>query len=287
MKSPINLRINKETCVPEGPAFSSAKQVKFSLNGTEIEFIAPKHKPSSRDIKEQDVESKYNFSDLTFRSTFDKDFQLEDTWKSCRLLFRSWTFNGPWFTGSIAELDMYVNLIRPKDLNNNVSFFHPRAFESAIGDYLTNEYSVPKVDGRSSWIAPNEWKPIRGLPVVATRLHVLPDELVARRNKAMYYLFFPVADQCFAQILFYPVQLHSNGQHSQAEKDQVVSREKLFELMENIISSLKITLSPEAQAWQAKALEGLEDTALIKNFPPMKWTTEKEDALWALKNPQK
>ena len=54
----------------------------------------------------------------------------------------------------------------------------------------------------------------------------------------------------------------------------------------NRFGSLKLTLSPEAEAQQAKALEGLDDTSLVKEFLPIKWTTAEDDALWK-KNEQK
>jgi len=45
----------------------------------------------------------------------------------------------------------------------------------------------------------------------------------------------------------------------------------MLELMENIISSIELTLSPEAKAQQKIALAGLDDTSLIKDYPPLKW----------------
>jgi len=50
------------------------------------------------------------------------------------------------------------------------------------------------------------------------------------------------------------------------------------QLSTDIINSIKIKLSPEAQAQQAKALEGCEDKQLSENFPPLKWTTPEQDA---------
>ena len=227
----------------------------------------------------------YNtFKDMFFKSNFDKDFQIADNWKYSSLFNRSWAFNGSWFTGPVAELRMSCNLIRPSELNSNISYFHPRAFEQAVGDFLTNEYSILKVDGRSSIIAPHNWQPILELPMVAARLQVAPDELVTLLYTTKEYVFFPVADQCLVVMVFKPAR---KGRGSEAEMDKVISRSTMLALIDDIINSLKITLSPEAKTWQGKALEGLDDTSLIRNFPPMKWTTEKEDALWASKNPRK
>ena len=53
--------------------------------------------------------------------------------------------------------------------------------------------------------------------------------------------------------------------------DKRVNLQPMHDLMNNIINSIQLKLSPEAQAQQAKALEGLTDTSLVKEFPPIKW----------------
>jgi hypothetical protein len=129
MNLPFKLREHTGFCIPQGPAFSSAKRVQFSLSGTQIEFLAPKHRPDARVTKGRNPDRNYTLKNMFFSSNFDKKFQLADNWQSCSLFYRSWAFNGPWFTGPLAELNMSLILIRPKERNNKVSYFHPRAFE--------------------------------------------------------------------------------------------------------------------------------------------------------------
>ena len=284
MNLPFKLHEHTGSCVPQGPAFSSAKRVNFSIDGNQIEFYAPRHRPEARVTKARNPDRSYIFKDIIFRTIFDNEVQLEDSWEHSSLFRRCWAFNGPWFTGPLAELCMSFILIRPKALNENVSYFHPRAFEQAMGDYLTNEYGIFKTDGRSNWIAPKHWQPIKSLPVVAARLQVAPDEIIMFRT-TREYIFFPVADQCLVVMSFNPAQLQGRG--TQSERDKVLDRLAMLDLMEGIIDSLKITLSPEVQAQRDRALQSLEDTSLIKNFPPMKWTTVEEDALWSSKHPDK
>jgi len=272
MNLPFKLRENTGYCIPEGPAFSSARQVSFTINGTNIEFLAPQHKPISRYREEIKPDHQYKFRDINFQSNFNKDIHLSDSWKTHQILYRSWAFNGPWFTGPLAELDMSLILIRPTDLNEQISYFHPRAFEQAVGDYLSNRFSLIKDNGRPSLIAPVNWLPIKNLPVVGARLQVAPDESLTLLKTIKEYFFFPIADQCLVAISFYPAQLL--GKMSQKDKDKHIDRSTMLSLMNDIIDSLKITLSPEAQAWQEEALKGLDDTTLIKNFPPMKWPTD-------------
>ncbi len=41
--------------------------------------------------------------------------------------------------------------------------------------------------------------------------------------------------------------------------------------MDNIINSIELDLSPEAKAQQQRALKGLDNTELVKDYPPLKW----------------
>lgn len=81
-------------------------------------------------------------------------------------------------------------------------------------------------------------------------------------------VFFPIADQILVSVHFIPSQLRAL---SQEELDKRVSRKTMHELMENIIDSFQLELSSEAKAAQEKALKGLDDTSLVKDFPPLKW----------------
>ncbi|MFA7555103.1 MAG: hypothetical protein WCY88_12700, partial [Spongiibacteraceae bacterium] len=59
--------------------------------------------------------------------------------------------------------------------------------------------------------------------------------------------------------------------YPRSELDKRVNEQPMLDLMENIIDSLQLKLSPEAQAQQEAALKGLEDASLIKAYPPLKW----------------
>ena len=47
--------------------------------------------------------------------------------------------------------------------------------------------------------------------------------------------------------------------------------------MDNIIDSIQLTLSPAALAQQKTALEDLDDTSLVKEHLPLKWTATEQD----------
>ena len=64
------------------------------------------------------------------------------------------------------------------------------------------------------------------------------------------------------------------------ERDKLIDRSSMEQLANDIINSVQISLSSEAEVQQVKALEGLDDTSLVTEFPPMKWTTQEQDAEW-------
>lgn len=63
------------------------------------------------------------------------------------------------------------------------------------------------------------------------------------------------------------------GSNPNPERDtgKWIDNAPLEQLVKDIIDSLQITLSPEAKQQQGKALAGLADTSLVKEYPPIKW----------------
>lgn len=268
----LKLRDVKEHTIPTGPSFSSGDKINFTFDTTHISFTTPKHSSSYKSRKPV-----YNQNRIFFRSRYLESFHIEDSWKSASLFFRSWAFNGPWFSGTLAELSMDVFIITPSKINSNVSFFHPRAFENTIADFLTNEFSKIKRLGRSIWKAPMNWQPISKLPINAVRLNVLPDEYTNANSNYLEFIFIPISNDHIIVIEFVPNQLLNM---SLEKKDKLIDRSTMIELMDNIINSIEITLSPEAKTQQEKAIEDIDSTSLIKEFPPMKWSTPEQDAEW-------
>ncbi len=279
------LRKAKSLITPKGPNFSSAKTIQCDIDGTVIKFKAPKHRPLISGEEPTFPAHSYHLNDMFFRSSYQEGFNISDNWETFRLLENAWAFYGPWFTGSVAELAMYATLIRPINSDNNdFSLFHPRAFEKIIGDYLTNSFSTYTnefMENKHEYIAPINWKPLTRFPMVAARLQVEPDIKVGR-GTIRYFVFLPITDKVMLCIQFVPSQLLSL---SQEELDKRINRSSMLQLMNNIIDSIELTLSPEAQTQQKAALAELDDASLISDFPPLKWpVVNKENTFKELDN---
>jgi hypothetical protein len=269
------LREAKDTVIPQGPSFTWAQKITCDIDGTVISFRAPRHQPRKSSHEQLMPEPSYRLEKMMFRSNYEKDIKVSDNWKTFDFFHRTWAFNGPWFTGTLAELEMYVTLVKPVNYATEFSLYHPRAFEKIVGDYLTNQfskYTSKAKGGQHHYIAPVNWQPLDGLPVVAVRLQVVPDEAVTQ-DTIRHFVFFPITDQVMAVIQFIPSQLRAA---SQAELDKRVSRSTMYELMDNIIDSIELTLSPQAREQQATALAGLDDASLVSDYPPLKWAALSE-----------
>jgi len=271
------LRKAKGLVIPKGPSFARAKTTRCDIDGTIIKFKAPKHRKSIFSSAPILPARACHLDEMKFRSNYSEDIKVSDNWETFQFFFNSWAFYGPWFTGALAYLNVYFDLVKPvKYKNNDFSLFHPRAFEKIVGDYLTNEhshYTSDSMGGKHHYIAPVNWQPLPDYPVVAVRLEVRPDLAVAR-DAVQYLVFFPITDKVMARILFIPSQRLAL---SQEELDKRVDRSTMLKLMNDIIDSIELTLSPEAQAHQQAALAGLDDTSLIKEHLPLKWSTTKEN----------
>ena len=152
----------------------------------------------------------------------------------------------------------------------DISLFHPRALEQVIGDHLTNKYSHHldfTRDYIQQFIGPIHWQSLYHLPVNAVKLEVIGQDFSPYRT-IDHHVFFPLANDLMASLLFRPSRLLNLPR---AELDKCVSLQPMHDLMDNIINSIQLTLSPEATAQQEAALAGMEDTSLAKDYPPLKW----------------
>jgi len=273
MNLPFKLRERSGFCTPKGPTIHSAENILFTLDGSTIRFSAPRHSSSYQSREALHPRRDYKLSSETFRS-FNRELVIDDSWKNLEIFYRSWGFYGPWFTGRQAELSLNIDVLTPTIPQAGVSYFHPRAFESSLANYLTFQYSKSRVDGKPRWSAPVNWAVVNNLPCAAVMLNVNPVRETHYTGIATKHLFFPIGDEYLVHFEFEP-HLIASGYMEEREKQ--IDPAPVNQLLNDIIASLRVTLSPEAQAQQAKALEGLTDTSLTPTFPPLKWTDDGAD----------
>jgi len=268
---------------PKGPNFAGAQTIRCDFDGTELSFKAPKHRPYYKRVKEYLPERHYQADKihLNFRCFDNDNHETPNHLEYYQLFRRFWTFYGPWFTGTLTELEMHITLFMPVNFDHEFSLFHPRAFEKIVGDYLTHFNSKHiNSDGTYHYTTPVNWQPLTQLPVVAARFETTPNKGAIIRSTT-YHLFFALSDEVLASVKFDPSRLFNK---SKEELDKSVSEDTMIELMNSIIDSFQITLSEKAKQQQKVALKDLEDTSLIKDYPPLDWSNLKSDHKSKLKN---
>lgn len=276
----LKLRDSDKFVVPRGPNFEFCRNFTADIDGTKIFFKTPKHSPVDQNIKPvisdaikklgQPVHYSNHFSENDAQRGF------KEHWMNHLLFKHSWGYFGPWFTGPKAELRMSFSILKLINYPESTSIFHPRSFEKVIGDRLTYVYERHidvTQNNRHTFTAPSYWKPLQHLPVIATHLQAEEDELY-NNPTVIHHVFFPIADDQLASIYFSPSRLLAK---TRTELNKLISEQPMLDLMENIINSIELELSPEAQAQQKAALEGLEDTSLVSHFPPLKWGPNEEE----------
>ncbi|BFM15487.1 hypothetical protein R50073_16700 [Maricurvus nonylphenolicus] len=274
--SPIKFRELNEYCTPQGPDINSAKPVEFSLAGSKIRFLAPKHKTQYSSAENVTPVGHYSIDNDSSRR-FSHGVVDQDSWRFIPLCNRSWSFYGPWFVGAIAELNMSVSVIMPSEHDESTSFFNPRVFEFSISKYLEARYKSDISFGGAEWIAPVNWQPSQGLPATGVTFDVVPNAETDNSGKYMKYFLMPVGD---SQILEFSFGLDQIMPGNLNDKDEMIDRSSMDALVKNIIASINIDLSKEAILQQDLALEGMQNKDLVSEFPPIKFTTDEQDAEW-------
>lgn len=269
---PLKLRTSKNLIIPKGPSFKKARTYEVNLDGTKLKFKAPK---DSQQI------SKYKFS-FSAKNTREKIIfhgygegphnpkDLSEKWERATCYEAGWAFNGPWFSGPVSDLKLLVKAYRIKNYPESVSLFHPRAFEKVIGDYLSIFYSELS-DHRGNiqtYSAPLDWRAFSAGDVYGAYFKVSRTLTNHLGGGSRYFAFFPIDSRTMGRFMFDIARL---GLFPEPSHDKISSLEPLYQLMNDIVGSIRVKLSPEGLQQKQLAQEGLEDASLVDYYPPIKW----------------
>jgi hypothetical protein len=198
-------------------------------------------------------------------------------------LRRSWAFWGPWLSGCKAELLMAITVIgrQPEYAFNDISFFHPRAFEMVLVQYLNDRYGHEHRGGDNSHIpryhGPMDWQTHNHFPVLNASCKVYKrTEDLSELIQPEHLFFFPITDKHFVRIGF--------EQHLYSRDDQgklAFDTNPIQALQDAIFNSISLELSPESQASYNRVKAEVGDMQLTPTFAPLKWPVsakEKEPA---------
>lgn len=277
---PIRLRYTDKKISLKGPNLKWARWAEVNLDHTLVRIRIPRHKP---DITEYDdsihikrpinLNQPGNFEPVEVLSDSPSGEVINKTlpWKTCYPLLRRWRFCGPWFTGVLGEVDFAIYLYK-REVPDSASFFNPEAFEKGINDFLTDKFAHVKDHGASEWKIPLHWKVRTDLPVHAVRFDA---HKVLGGGEADSYLMFPVSHDCLAS-LWFGTSRHTCGGDLE-DLDAAINRDTMETFIDNILDTLEIELSPDAQSQYEQVKAQFPDAKLSKEREPLKWMTEEDE----------
>ena len=257
----------EDVVTPTGPDFKKAKKFSIEFNNTTFEVSVPKHAAQSH-YNPCNPRENYDIDKikLPFASTRGNDFL------AISILRRTWNFRERNINKNFIRCSFNLSIYSEYKENNDLSYFHPRAFENALASLLTFEYKAEFFQGQQMWLAPCNWQEIKISQNRFAKFSVRSKPPINKRQKQIYFTT-PITDHHFIVLWFeYNWNIPTEDFKTKHGTDkEMVNTSEVEKLIDNIISSVNLELSPEAMLAKAKAIEGLDDISLVKEFPPLKW----------------
>ncbi|MCX2778453.1 hypothetical protein OQJ46_13085 [Microbulbifer thermotolerans] len=260
---PFEWREHKGQCIPRGPSFRWAREVTIRLTNCTLALRLPRHAPEpGGDSGEWRILPR--IYELEGRNHNDRRMPSQ-SWRYEGIVARNWAFYGPWFTGCMGKVHFSLVGLRLSEPNPQINFLHPKALETAALSYITASWGHEVYGSKPYYQAPLNWTPLHELPVPTLCFDM---KRVIQAGVRYRFIFFPVGRDKLIKISFSCYQ-YATG--TQEEIDARISPEPMLELVENILGSLQVSLSPELQREVDAVREAYPDAAVSPDCPPLDW----------------
>ena len=251
-----------------GPDFSKAIQFEIDFSGSKFNISAPKHNAEAH-FNPCDPKTSYDLTtiQLPFSSSDGNNFL------GLSILRKNWRFIDIKTREKLALCTLNLSIESEFKKDKNISYFHPRTFENVIANRITFRHGIERThDDRQFWLAPTDWNESEIGENRFAFFKVIPQPDIKRNENHIYFLT-PISDNHFItlwiEISWKKATKEFEEKHGKDK--EMVNTSEVEKLIDNIISSVNLELSPEAMLAKAKATEGLDDISLVKEFPPIKW----------------
>lgn len=266
---PWGLRKPEEPFSPKGPNFKRARRTRFYVDDSEIIISAPKHRAPAY-YEPRNPKGQYSLQEMRLSNSSPQ----RPEWKGLSVMRKAWDFYGPSFIGGCGNIRMNAVIVSPENMVEGTSFYNPRVFEAGVASRLTYNYFFGDdvKEQRQEWFAPVNWKPLPHFPCVAVSFDVTPNK-IWRSEHSIRCLYFPVSDSHLMEVSFkiFRGTVFKTPSTPDLDTNEWVDIEPFLALSDQVRDSVTFTMSDQAKAQQKKALDGLEDSSLVKTFAPLKW----------------
>ena len=265
----LKIREVNTSCKLIGPNIDQAKSYIFRIDGSELKINLPKHHSSLKYPTPRTPKREYSLDNYYLENSIPS----KNGWGSLVCAARSWDFYGPVFAGELGTLSMVATVDTSRNNKPATSYFHPRYFEQLVAEYVTYHHGEAIYQESQDWLAPSYWKPISRFDCVCASFQVRPAYGIQQYE---IVLMLPISDTKLFTLHFtldWQFVSSSSTPYSNTTEQHDISN--MEQLCKDIIDSLEIKLSDKALAQQNAALNGLEDTSLVSEYPPLKWESNK------------
>lgn len=268
--SKLKLRDRPDSCSPVGPNFESAGTQKVSLANTLLEFKAPSHDPSPYgETPQRRMRKEYSLSDNG--QWINSNILPSESWRHTEIFFRQWSFCGAWFTGFMGTVSSYLEVIQLTEASSKVNFLHPQALETAALAYLTANLGHEVYDKDTNemhYTGPLNWSGVSQLNNPAVQFD---HETTFSGADPCRHLFIPVSHSHIAHFSF---RIHQSASGTREQVDQKIDPAPFKELVDNIVGSIRVTLSPDAQASWNEIKQQNPEAKISDTCAPLKWPAD-------------
>ena len=229
----------------------------FDGNGRTVDAILPKRK----NILTADLHPVYGSSDSP-----------PCEWDLGVFYDNTWYFVGSWFTGEEACFQA-GGLLISADKNSSfaeMNLFHPRAFESALANYLDNIFGYKRSGKKPDYRGPLNWQVLNlssSIQAATCDIH-----FIANGGEGYYnlkrFIFFPISPKKIVRIDF-------DFGGTSVVHDEMRSKPMLA-LCNSIIDSMRLEVGPATQAEWDKVKTTCPDMAITDTFAELPWPLFKE-----------
>ena len=271
---PLAWRKRDVYCTPRGPNLARARRQIIVVGGSRVTVSVPRHSSMSSIYGQRRV-CRGDALARGLSINYGNGFMANKHWGFRTLLSRTWAFWGPWMTGAKAQLVLRISLVGRHGefkYGSEISFFHPRAFENALADYLNDRY------GHQGWeiekpcyVGPVNWQRQNHLPVFGARFDILERDVDSGNADSLdeRFLVFPITPSHFLEIA---LERHVYQLKNWNEPSFDITPVDALEA--SILQSVHLELGPDTQAEWDKAKAEFGDISLSDEFPPLRWPTE-------------
>jgi hypothetical protein len=271
-ETPFSLRRLSKPLSPKGPALPSRSNINIDLELAKLQLKLPKNRSSIKPTPQSPVKKggldNYNFCNLIGNL---------NTWQYSGLVSRKWDFYGSDFTGKLASLNFGLGVIKRLKALSGISYFHPRAFETTIGEILKESLftELDRKYKRQRYFAPMNWQPINRYETAAVCFDVLGT------NEPEKIFSFPISSTHIVWMEFglSRMSLQPDGE----DIDDWIKLDSMYELINSIIDSFQFELSGSSKSENEKVLADFGSKELVDSYPPLRWIDDESQFLNSIK----